>query len=178
MHETSYIRDTPQSHRKEYGQFFTPVPVARLMLKWIIDDNTQNILDPAFGLGIFYDEIMNLFPDRKIHFSGYEIDNHILDYYNHNGKTSNLVLNKLDYLESDVGLFDGIVCNPPYMRFQKFLKRHNILPKIEDKVGKKLVGYSNISSIFLIKSLQELKINGKLAYIMPFEFLTLVMEKK
>lgn len=35
------------------------------------------------------------------------------------------------FLEANAGTFDGIICNPPYMRFQKFLKRHDVLPKIE-----------------------------------------------
>lgn len=33
-----------------------------------------------------------------------------------------------------------------------------------------MIGYSNISSVFLVKSLRELSSNGNLAYIMPFEF--------
>ncbi len=106
----------------------------------------------------------------QIKFTGYEIDNSILDYLNHNGRQPNLLVINDDYLKSEVGPFDGIICNPPYMRFQKFLKRHDVLPKIEEKIGKKLIGYSNISSVFLVKSLRELNNNGNLAYIMPFEF--------
>jgi adenine-specific DNA-methyltransferase len=103
-------------------------------------------------------------------FIGYEIDNNILAFLNHNGNSPDLRVINDDYLEAEAGHFDGIICNPPYMRFQKFLNRHDILPKIEEKIGKKLIGYSNISSVFLVKSLKELKVNGNLAFIMPFEF--------
>jgi len=60
MLETNYILEIPLSHRKEYGQFFTPSSVAHLMARWVMKDNPQSILDPAFGLGIFYDEIKKL----------------------------------------------------------------------------------------------------------------------
>jgi adenine-specific DNA-methyltransferase len=170
MLESKYIDETALNHRKDYGQFFTPTPVARLMATWVMKGDPKTILDPAFGLGVFYDEVKKLNPNNQIMFTAYEIDNHIIVYLDHSGKRLDFRVINNDYLEAEVGYFDGIICNPPYMRFQKFLKRHDVLPKIEEKIGKKLVGYSNISSVFLVKSLNELKINGNLAYIMPFEF--------
>lgn len=170
MRETKYIDETPLNHRKDYGQFFTPNPVARLMAKWVMKDDPKTILDPAFGLGIFYDEVIKINSVNQVVFTGYEIDNHIMTYLNHNGRSQNLRVINNDYLEAEVGFFDGIICNPPYMRFQRFLNRHDVLPKIEEKIGKKLIGYSNISSVFLVKSLKELNVNGTLAFIMPFEF--------
>jgi len=170
MRESKYIDETPLNHRKDYGQFFTPPPVARLMAIWVMKGNPKTILDPAFGLGVFYEEVKKLNPNNQFMFTGHEIDNHIIACLDGDGIKPDLQVINSDYLEAEVGYFDGIICNPPYMRFQKFLKRHDVLQKIEDKIGKKLVGYSNISSIFLVKSLKELKINGNLAYIMPFEF--------
>ncbi|MEO5355800.1 MAG: SAM-dependent methyltransferase [Nitrospirae bacterium YQR-1] len=170
MLESKYISETPIKHRKNYSQFFTPNPVARLLAEWVMQDNPEIILDPAFGLGVFYDEVMKINSGKQSLFVGYEIDNHIIAYRNHNRNSMNLQIINNDYLESEVGSFDGIICNPPYMRFQKFLNRHNVLPKIEEQIGKKLLGYSNISSVFLMKALKELKVNGNLAFIMPFEF--------
>lgn len=170
MHESKYIDETPFNHRKDYGQFFTPTPVARLMAKWVMKDNPKTILDPAFGLGVFYDEIIKLTSGHRIHLTGYEIDNNILAFLDRGSNSKCLRIINGDYLEAEAGYFDGIICNPPYMRFQKFIKRHDILPKIEERIGKKLIGYSNISSIFLVKALKELKANGNLAFIMPFEF--------
>jgi adenine-specific DNA-methyltransferase len=168
MLEANYILEIPLSHRKEYAQFFTPSSVAHLMAGWVMKDNPQSILDPAFGLGIFYDEIKKI--NKNIQLTGYEIDEGILSYLNLDGSAKDFKIIKGDYLEADIATFDGIICNPPYMRFQKFLKRHDVLPKIEKQIGKKLVGYSNIASIFLVKALKELNYNGNLAFIMPFEF--------
>jgi len=168
MHESDYILETPISYRKDYGQFFTPSSVARLMATWVMKDEPKTILDPAFGLGIFSDEIRKIDPQKKVKLTGYEIDESIIRYISHDA--TNLTIINGDYLEAEIAHFDGIICNPPYMRFQKFLKRHDILPKIEKQIGKKLLGYSNIASVFLVKALKELNPNGKLAFIMPFEF--------
>ncbi|MBN1804225.1 MAG: SAM-dependent DNA methyltransferase [Sedimentisphaerales bacterium] len=170
MHESKYLLETSLSYRKEYGQFFTPPKIARLMAEWILRNNPQTILDPAFGLGVFYDEIMKIDPNPRINFTGYEIDRRILNYLNSNTNNSNLNIINDDYLEANTGLYDAIICNPPYMRFQKFLNRHNVLPQIEKKIGTKLVGYANIASVFLVKALKEIRPDGTLSFIMPFEF--------
>ena len=102
-------------------------------------------------------------------YKAYEVDTNIISYLDHyNG--SNRIIEIADYLEADLQSYDAIICNPPYMRFQNFLKRHHILQEIEKKVGVKLDGYANIASVFLTKSLKELNAGGRLAYIMPFEF--------
>ncbi len=170
MLESKYISETSISYRRDYGQFFTPALIAHLMTQWVMKDCPKTMLDPAFGLGVFYDEMVRIDSSQRVQFTGYEIDNNILSYFSYDENKSNLRIINNDYLEADAGSFDGIICNPPYMRFQKFLNRHHILPKIEEKIGKKLVGYSNIASVFLVKALHELNINGRLAFIMPFEF--------
>ena len=170
MRESDYISEIPISYRKDYGQFFTPSSVAHLMAEWVMKDAPMTVLDPAFGLGIFYDEIRKINSHKKVQFTGYEIDERILSYLNLDERETNLKIIKGDYLEANIATFDCVICNPPYMRFQKFLKRHDVLPKIEKQIGKKLVGYSNIASVFLVKALKELNTNGRLAFIMPFEF--------
>ncbi len=170
MLESEYIKNTPVRHRKDYGQFFTPSSVARLMAQWVLRDKPETVLDPAFGLGVFYDEVIKLKPNHPIEFLGYEIDSNIISYLNGINNKKDLKLCNADYLETAPNTYDGIICNPPYLRFQNFLNRRDVLPIIEKQTGKKLIGYSNISSVFLVKALNELKENGNLAFIMPFEF--------
>ncbi len=170
MHELQYINKTSINHRKIFGQFFTPPSVASIMAQWVLMDDPKTILDPAFGLGVFFHEVKKLRPNQKIKFVGYEIDKNILDCFDYKKHQDDLTLLNEDYLGVNSAKYDGIICNPPYFRFQKFLNRHNVLPVIEKQIGKKLVGYTNISSVFLVKALNELKDNGCLAFIMPFEF--------
>ncbi len=83
MRESEYIQNTPISHRKDYGQFFTPQLVSRFMAQWVLRDEPETVLDPAFGLGVFYDEMMKLKPNNQSQFIGYEIDIAVLASVRH-----------------------------------------------------------------------------------------------
>lgn len=170
---SDYLLNTSVQHRKTYGQFFTPPRVARLMLDWVLQPRPRRILDPAFGLGVFYRELsspeITSLTALDYQFIAYDIDPVILSYAQDIASNSSLKIIPEDYLSADIQGVDAIVCNPPYMRFQKFLSRREIRPKIENKIGYKLKGNSNLASIFLMKSLAELNPQGRLAFIMPFE---------
>lgn len=165
MHESKYISTTSSSHRKKLGQYFTPYNIANLMVAWVTKDCPSEIMDPAFGLGVFYDVLNN----KNVRYIGYEIDENIISYVK-KYFDNRIEIHIGDYLESNNKKYDAIVCNPPYSRFQNFKNRHSILPKLKKELGISFKGCSNIASIFLAKSLSELNVNGRLAYIMPFEF--------
>lgn len=169
MHELSYIDQTSLNHRKKFGQFFTPRKVADLMINWVTQDCPTSILDPAFGLGIFYESLQSLEASEHINYFAYEIDPYILNYFSCYQR-ANLNIYLSDYLEARINSYDAIICNPPYRKFQKFINRYSIIPKLEKNFNIKLNGYSNLASIFLLKSLRELKDKGRMAYLMPFEF--------
>ncbi|MDR0660370.1 MAG: hypothetical protein LBG19_06120 [Prevotellaceae bacterium] len=71
--EKIYSKKTSLAHRKKYAQFFTPYPLADLMVKWLLgNDNLRTILEPAFGLGIFSRII--LAQKNDIDIKGFEVD--------------------------------------------------------------------------------------------------------
>jgi adenine-specific DNA-methyltransferase len=168
MVEAQYVSATSINRRKEFGQYFTPATVARLMLRWVLKDGAEEILDPAFGLGVFYREACRVAEIKR--FIGYEIDSHILDFLPEFNLTPHLDVRNSDYLTAQTGKFDAIVCNPPYMRFQKFIQRYDVMPEYEKLIERKIAGYTNVASLFLMKALYELKRDGSLAFIMPSEF--------
>ena len=169
MDELTYTKNTPLSYRKKLGQFFTPRKLADLMLNWVIQDHPNSILDPAFGLGVFYNSLKSLPLSNQIHYFGYEIDPKILDRLTIN-KENNLTIYLEDYLEAKQNKYDAIICNPPYLRFQNFRNRHSVMAELEKTFNLKLNGYSNMATVFLLKSLQEINTDGRMAYLMPFEF--------
>lgn len=177
MLEENYVNTTSIIHRKEFAQFFTPSIVAQLMAEWILQSKPKKVLDPAFGLGVFYREVRQLSENTKV--VGFEIDNYILSNIESSTLADPLLeIHNQDYLDSDPQEFDAIICNPPYLRFQKFKNRFDILPKLQEQIGADILGYANIASVFLVKSLHQLKLGGRLAYIMPYEFLNAGYGKK
>jgi len=157
-------------HRHNYGQYFTPHEVAAFMCRWVLAGDSRNIYDPAFGLGAFYSAAKSL--DSSIAFSGSDIDPVILEHFRKNGAApaSTHILCQ-DYLDTWGQCHSSIVCNPPYMRFQHFKNRSEVFKNFAEHLNVRLSGFTNIASAFLLKSLSELPPNGRLAYIMPLEFL-------
>ena len=176
---SDYLQMVGEEHQKRFGQFFTPDAVAAFMADWVLDSEANEVFDPAFGLGAFRAAI----DDRSdVQFTGCEVDATIVDFWERNtGKRADFIAIE-DYLLSWGGQYASIVCNPPYMRFQKFLNRDVVIREFKKNIGIKLSGYMNTASAFLLKSLSELSERGRLAYIMPLEFLnagygTLVKQK-
>ncbi len=162
---TQYVED---DHRKSFGQFFTYPNVAEFMTHWVLASGQSSLFDPAFGLGAFYEAIPK---DSNIVFSACEIDAKIIEFWKQKTNANSEFIVIEDCLHSWGQSHSNIVCNPPYMRFQKFLNRNLVFQEFRRHLGIRLSGYTNIASAFLLKSLYELGSSGRMAYIMPLEFL-------
>ncbi|MFA7257281.1 MAG: N-6 DNA methylase [Kiritimatiellales bacterium] len=165
-----YTASVGLDHRRKHGQFFTPVEVASFMCRWVMANGTKEIYDPAFGLGAFFTAAQTV--DPQVSFKASEIDQSILQFHSKTaGKSETLRVACEDYLSAWNQHHAAIVCNPPYMRFQLFNNRDAVFASFAQHLNCRLSGYTNIASAFLIKSLSELHPSGRLAYIMPLEFL-------
>ena len=55
-----------KSKKKELGQFFTEPTIARFMVKWVLENNPRNVLDPAVGMGAFTQVVAEAHPNIDI----------------------------------------------------------------------------------------------------------------
>ncbi len=165
--EDRYLAQVGFEHRKNFAQFFTPRPIADFMRTWIMGGKkTCELFDPAFGLGAFFADASEDLTAR-----GIELDPEVLVFYlSHSSKKKKEVIQGNYLLEFDRH-YDNIICNPPYLKFQRFDQKEAVLEAFQKKFGIRLSGYTNIASAFLVKSIFELNEGGRLAYIMPVEFL-------
>jgi len=169
--ESDYSKSISLEHRKKFAQFFTPFPIADLMAKWILGtDNIKTVLEPAFGLGVFSRAILSLKEDVII--KCFEIDATIFENANNYfDEFENVAVHLQDYIYNDwENKYDGIICNPPYFKFHDYDNK-NILKEIETNLKCKLNGFTNLYTLFLLKSVHQLMPNGRCAYIIPSEFL-------
>jgi adenine-specific DNA-methyltransferase len=169
--EADYISSTDCIHRKKYAQFFTPKPIANLLCNWLMQhNNLKTVLEPAFGLGVFSRILLNEKPDIQI--KGYDIDSKIFNEAKvHFSPFENVELYLKDYMFNDwKDKYDGIVCNPPYFKFHDYNNKE-VLKEIEKNLEFKPNGFTNLYTLFLIKSIHQLKANGRTAFIIPSEFL-------
>ena len=164
--EQLYSASVSTEHLRTLGQFFTPPEVAEFMVKWVCRD-AETFLDPAAGNSIFLKSAKKLCPACAL--TGYEIDETILKYFG-NPAGAHLICG--DYLTSGWDqCYDAIVCNPPYHRFQSVARRQTLLEEIFRHTGKRYSSYTNLYILFLLKSIFQLSARGRLAYLVPSEFL-------
>lgn len=169
--EKGYSKITSLEHRKKFAQFFTPFQLASLMADWLLgNQNLKTVLEPAFGLGVFSRALIGKKSDLSI--KGFDIDEKIFaeskEIFN---DTSIVDLHLEDYMFNDWNnKYDGIICNPPYFKFHDYDNK-TILNEIENRLKIKLNGFTNLYTLFLLKSIYQLNPNGRLAYIIPSEFL-------
>lgn len=163
-----YIRHVGSEHRKSFGQFFTHPDVAVFMTDWVLASGKKSLFDPAFGLGVFRNAVPK---NGNVHFSACEIDPKIVSFWENQTGENPEFITVGDYLRLWGERHWNIVCNPPYMRFQKFHNREIVFQDFQQHLGLRLSGYTNTASAFLLKSLSELHETGRMAYIMPLEFL-------
>jgi adenine-specific DNA-methyltransferase len=169
--EKSYSKLISLEHRKRFAQFFTPFQLASIMADWLFgNQNMQTVLEPAFGLGVFSRALLSKKNDLSI--KGFDIDEKIFaeakEIFN---ETPNVDIHLEDYMFNDWdNKYDGIICNPPYFKFHDYDNK-TILNEIENRLKIKLNGFTNIYNLFLLKSIYQLNLNGRLAYIIPSEFL-------
>jgi adenine-specific DNA-methyltransferase len=169
--EDIYMSSSNITHRKKFAQFFTPQPIADLMSQWLLGNNKlKKVLEPAFGLGIFSRTLLAKKP--KLVIKGFDIDETILNEAKIYFKSQKTVsLNLEDYMFNDwKNKYDGIICNPPYLKFHDYDNKQ-ILQEVENNLKFKFNGFTNLYTLFLLKSIFQLKKDGRAAYIIPSEFL-------
>ena len=169
--EKSYSKSISLEHRKKFAQFFTPFQLASLMTDWLLgNQNINTVLEPAFGLGVFSRALLSKKSELSI--KGFDIDETIFaeakEIFHGIPKVD---IHLEDYMFNDWNnKYDGIICNPPYFKFHDYDNK-TILNEIENHLKIKLNGFTNIYALFLLKSIYQLNTNGRLAYIIPSEFL-------
>ena len=172
MTEKDYIEQSDLAHRKKFGQFFTPDRIAEFMAEWLLTGIKDNatILEPAFGLGAFSRAMINLNPGINI--IGFDVDQTIFSHAHENFIDSkNVVLKNTNYITASWSeKYDGIICNPPYLKFHDY-DNSTLVPLVNCKLRTQLNGFTNLYTLFLLKSISQLKQGGRLAYIIPSEFL-------
>ncbi|MBQ3808880.1 MAG: N-6 DNA methylase [Kiritimatiellae bacterium] len=164
--EKNYVATVSAGHLKRYGQYFTSSFIADFMCAWACH-GADSVLDPAVGNSVFLRCARKR--NQAAHLTGYEIDPIILEHFG-NPVRAEILLQ--DYLLGGwERRFDSIVCNPPYGKFQFVANRHDIIDVLRRETGVRYSGYINLYAMFLLKSIAQMSDKGRLAYIIPSEFL-------
>jgi adenine-specific DNA-methyltransferase len=171
--EKEYIKIVPLEHRKKFAQFFTPELISDFMANWVLNGRKEklDILEPAIGLGIFSRSLHKQNP--RIQVVGYDIDETVSSYARvyFASQEYNVTISNENYITTSWSeKFDCIICNPPYLKFHDY-DNATLIPIVNNRLHTHLNGFTNIYTLFLLKSIYQMKEGGRMAYIIPSEFL-------
>ncbi|MFX1535872.1 MAG: class I SAM-dependent DNA methyltransferase, partial [Promethearchaeota archaeon] len=163
--------------RKKYGQFSTPLPIARFMALWGIKTGmTKAVLDPAVGCGILIRQLLEQrseedTPRRVLCF---DIDPLMIKaaHYALDDKYTNIEFQQKDFLLSTpCEEFDFVIANPPYIKSNRMALKERYHDLIEQHYGLRMDGTTGSHIFFLFHAFRYLKAEGRLAFILPAGFL-------
>lgn len=150
---------------KKKGQIFTPWNIANCMVSLISDNNkNKEILEPSFWKGVFFDFLLKKW---FLNLHGVELDYNL--YTEVLKKYNNITLINDNFFNYKENKFNVIIWNPPYIENNE----------INEDTKKILSEYNNIDNgewdlyyYFIYHSINLLKENGELIFIVPVWFLT------
>lgn len=181
----------PNNDRKLNGAFFTPSYIVDYIVENVQPAKSAKVADISCGIGIFllgliryYQKHHNKTIKECVKKNIYGVD--ILDYNVRRCKLLIIIyglLNNENIEEDDINVicddslkrkwdieFDGVVGNPPYVKFQDLddITRSSLLEKWETTK----YGTFNLYFAFFELGYKLLKDNGKLGYITPNNYFT------
>lgn len=153
---------------KKIAFYPTPIEIVDIMINSSsVNNNNLDILEPGFGEGAFFNEIIQNHSFNSL--TGIEIDqNFYISQKNIISSIDNQNINIFndDFLNFDFKKkFDLIIGNPPYINSDNL--DDSIKNKITELTGS---GEGNIYYAFIFRSIELLKENGELIFILPYDF--------
>lgn len=163
-------------------------------------NDSDVILEPSAGEGIFIDEILQT--NKKVHIDALDINDEAISVlqrkYNENPnvdvrktdtlfdtqldkyaisqswlrQTDTILDEQLDFLNSIGGYYTKVIGNPPYGAWQDYERREQLKKKYNGQYVKETY------SLFLLRCISVLKLNGRLSFIIPDTFLYVNMHTK
>ncbi len=176
--------------RKTFGQYYTPRHITEVLCNSVdfTNLNNKNILDPSCGVGAilltiinnYYKKNDNLiqFVSNNLHGIDININSILMTkiciYYqllimNSENKLNladlnldNITLHNTLYFNPSIK-FDYIIGNPPYYKTK-------INPTLNDNYRDYINGQPNVYGLFIIWSLKNIKLDGRIVLLIPQSF--------
>ncbi len=154
------------------GQFWTPDWTADIMTAYVLQDKPKRLLDPALGEGVFFRAAKRYAQshDFDLELFGRDIDPEVIGQARMSGLDSGDLQNVeiRDFvLDPPTERFPAIIANPPYIRHHRLSSAQKEYLQVfaRNTTGRHIDGRAGLHVYFLIRALQTLAPEGRLAYI-------------
>lgn len=164
-----------ESEQKLRGGFYTDSTIAAFLVRWVKEISPKSILEPSCGDGVFFQAIEKLrFPGLR-QVTGCELDPKEAEKAKARSKLP-LNIIRTDFLrwflsqKPSENLFDAVVGNPPFIRYQYLPSEQQLLAeKIFKQVDLPFTKHTNAWVPFVLSSIKLLRPGGRLAMVIPSE---------
>jgi len=170
-----------ESIQKLRGGYYTPLDLAIFITRWVLCNEPRQLLEPSCGDGVFFRALRELEP-APLEITGFEI---LEGEASKAREQCNLVpgltasIHAVDFLgwaiKNIVSChrpFDGIVGNPPFIRYQYLTRAaQQQAETIFDLLHLPFTKHTNAWVPFVLGSIALLKQGGRLAMILPAEII-------
>ncbi len=169
-------------NRRERGAYYTPEHLADFVARWAIRSSADAVLDPSAGLGSLVGaaarRATQLGAASAPDIWGVELHRRSFERLTRNCEEFGIPsdhLTKGDFFRvaSDLGAFDVVLTNPPYVR------HHEMPARAVDKMrralmpmGESIDGKASSWAYFIVRSTQLLRDGGRIAAIVPGELVS------
>ena len=170
-----------KERKKELGAYYTPAELCNFLCEWGITKSGDKILEPSFGSGNILQSasdvlsrLGNKHPKRNLY--GCDIDGSVCTGVAKKGYYRSHLINK-DFLsvsarDFHVEKFDSVIANPPYVSVRGISKHQVTKGKaIAHDWGFNIDGKSSLWAYFIIHAMNFLKEDGRMAWVLPKNYL-------
>ena len=170
--------DTP-ALRKARGAFFTPPAIASFIAQWALRDVEDRVLEPSTGDAEFLVHAVARL--RELGAERPEVyGSELHDWSAREGRRRVSEAGGVaqvdvgDFFERPTGeLFDAVIGNPPYIRFQDFAGAQRVRArKAALRGGVALSGLASAWAAFTVHAALQLTPGGRLGFVLPAELLS------
>lgn len=164
------------------GGYYTPPDLAAFIARWVFEIQPAHVLEPSCGDGAFISAIASLglrtkatltahelFPEAAVSAEARATGVKNLSTTVHAG---DFLAWSIDRLRDDEQLFDGVVGNPPFIRYQYFpAEFQERAETIFDLLHLKFTKHTNAWVPFILAAMAMLRPGGRLGMIVPAEII-------
>lgn len=161
-----------RAYRKQLGAYYTGENVARFLLEASLVSKHERILEPCFGDGVFIDAWHQLTHGQtRGVMVGCDIAGDVVaDVRLRYPETSLYHADFFNVLPGQLGRFDLVVGNPPFVRYHRLSKTsQNLALHRAEQAGVSLPPLTSIWVPFLLHATQHLAVGGRLGVVAPLE---------
>ncbi|HEY5233155.1 MAG TPA: N-6 DNA methylase [Verrucomicrobiae bacterium] len=168
-----------ETAQKLRGGFYTDPDIASFLARWVLEKKPKSVLEPSCGDGAFLEAIADEKCGSLRKLFGCEMERDEAVKARERVPSSNKLSVEIydgDFLKwflfhsQEVGKFDGVVGNPPFIRYQYLPEEQQFLAeKVFARFGLPFTKHTNAWVSFVIASFSLLAPGGRLAMVIPSE---------